>query len=172
MTKLERLGRELDFNGKADRQRRTRLIQIDTHEDLDRLTELLLVGMGYTVERRTLPLGDYQWDSRLGRCIVERKTPTDARDIKRLRRQAGKLRASVGRDTPSRPRATFPIILIDHRNKKDWKPWDDHDFDNLLISLSGRIRIAHCLQGFLAYRLDSLYRWSNKSSHGLLDTGV
>ncbi len=165
--------RELSIYSKLKRQRKAKVIEIDTHEDLDRLTELLLTGMGFTVIRRLLPLGDFQWDSPLGRVIVERKTPADARDVKRLSEQVARLRDSSSHG------GCFPIILIDHREEYNkgryspkYQPWSDDDFDNVLLSIGGRIRVAHCQQGQLAHRLDSLYRWTQKSTHGLLDGEV
>ena len=168
----EQIKRELAFHSRLKKQRKARVIEIDTHEDLDRLTELLLTGMGYTVLRRLLPLGDFQWESPLGRVLVERKTPSDARDVGRLRRQVARLRDSSSHG------GCFPILLIDHRSeyakehKGKYQLWSDSDFDNVLLSIGGRIRLAHCQQGQLAHRLDSLYRWSHKSSHGLLDMEV
>lgn len=168
----EHIKSELAFYSRLKKQRKARVIEIDTHEDLDRLTELLLTGLGYTVIRRLLPLGDFQWGSPLGQVIVERKTPTDARDVARLSNQVARLRDSSSHG------GCFPILLIDHREAYDrarygkYQPWSDTDLDNVLISICGRIRIAHCQQGQLAHRLDSLYRWSQKSSHGLLDTEV
>ena len=169
----EQIKRELAFHSRLKKQRKARVIEIDTHEDLDRLTELLLRGMGYAVVRRLLPLGDFQWESPLGQVIVERKTPTDARDVERLNKQVVRLRDSSSHG------GCFPILLIDHREEYNrprhsakYQPWSDSDLDNVLLSIGGRIRIAHCQQGQLAHRLDSLYRWSQKSSHGLLDTEV
>ena len=169
-------GRNLDFVGRANRQRKARVIEIDTHEDLDRLTELLLTGMGYTVRRRLLPLGDFQWDTHQGRCIIERKTPADARDLGRLLAQITRLREAA-RAWPTRDKLqdaiTIVILLIDHR--KEWRDnpnysaWDDHAFDNLLVSIAGIIRIAHCEQGQLAHRLDSLYQWSQKHIHSFTE---
>ncbi len=168
----EQTKRELSIHSRLKKQRKARVIEIDTHEDLDRLTELILTGMGYTVIRRLLPLGDFQWASPLGQVVVERKTPTDARDVKRLSEQVVRLRDSSSHG------GCFPILLIDHREdwarrtKKKYQPWSDDDFDNVLLSIGGRIRVAHCQQGMLAHRLDSLYKWTNKASHGLLDTEV
>lgn len=171
----EQTKRELAFHSRLKKQRKARVVEIDTHEDLDRLTELLLTGMGYTVIRRLLPLGDFQWASPLGQVIVERKTPADARDVVRLSAQVSRLRDASSHG------GCFPILLIDHRDeyakpkgryKEKYQPWSDSDFDNVLLSIGGRIRVAHCQQGQLAHRLDSLYRWSQKSSHGLLDTEV
>jgi len=169
----EQIKRELAFHSRLKKQRKARVIEIDTHEDLDRLTELLLAGMGYTVIRRLLPLADFQWESPLGRILVERKTPSDARDVERLSKQVARLRDSSSHG------GCFPILLIDHREEyhtgryiSKYQPWSDSDFDNVLLSIGGRIRLAHCQQGQLAHRLDSLYKWSQKSNHGLLDTEV
>lgn len=155
------MGKELDYVGKLNRQRKPRIIEVDKREDRDGLTRILLAGLGYSVIYRVLPLGDYQWDSKLGRVIVERKTPIDARDIERLAEQLSRLRLS-------QTEGCFPVLLIDHRGHAE-NPWSDNDFDNLLLSIQGRVRVVHCLQGQLAHRLDSLYRYSNKSRHGLLE---
>jgi len=153
----------LDFVGRAKRQRKVRLIEIDDREDLDGLTDTLLTGAGFTVIRRRLPLGDFQWDSKLGRVIVERKTPSDAKDIPRLLRQTIRLRdARTGA-------GCFPILLLDYRDDKPEHAWSDSSLDNLLMAVSGRVRIARCLQGQLADRLESLYYWTNKSKHDILD---
>jgi len=158
---MAEIGKELDYHGRITRQKKVRIIEIDSREPHDRLTDILLGGLGYTVSRRILPLGDYQWDSKLGRVIVERKTPIDAADIPRLSRQLGLLRRA-SRD------GCFVILLIDHR-KSHREPWSDIEFDNLLLSAQGRVRVVHCLQGQLAHRLDSLYRWTNKSNHQLME---
>lgn len=162
------LGKALDYRGRANRQRKTRLIEIDVHEDKDGLTQVLLNGLGYSVSRVPLPLGDFRWESRLGLVLVERKTPSDARDILRLARQVGRLRLAA------REGGVFPILLIDHRPEylrdPNYKPWADEALDNVCLSVCGRVRVAHCLQGMLAHRLHGLYEWSNKSSHRLLDT--
>ena len=164
--RTSKAGQELDFRGRLLRQRRERIITIDDREDLDQLTRLLLNGMGYGTNVERIPLGDYRWESRLGLVIVERKTPADARDLGRLSSQLTRLRRSTESGE------VFPILLIDHRKeyrRPGYEPWGDIDFDNLLVSCQGTVRVAHCLQGQLAHRLDSLYRWSNKSTHGFLE---
>lgn len=149
------ISRSLDYKGRADRQRKQRLIRIDAREPRDGITDVLLGGMGYSTERAILPLGDYQWESKLGLCVIERKTPADAHDMDRLRQQVQRLRGASG---------VLPILLIDWRSRYE-NPWKDHDFDNLLVSIQGTIRVAHCLQGQLAHRLDSLYKWSQRTGH-------
>ena len=145
----EQTKRELSIYSKLKKQRKARVIEIDTHEDLDRLTELLLTGMGYTVIRRLLPLGDFQWASPLGQVIIERKTPSDARDVKRLQRQVVRLRDAGAHG------GCFAILLIDHREdwgrhtKGKYQPWSDDDFDNVLLSIGGRVRIAIVNKGSL-----------------------
>jgi ERCC4-type nuclease len=165
----DKAGKALDYLGRIKRQRKSRVIEIDVHEDKDGLVEVLLRGLGYSVFRRPLPLGDFRWESKLGMVLVERKTPGDARDIKRLSRQVYRLRESRGG-------GVFPIVLIDHRPEyrrdPSYKPWADEALDNVLLSVGGRVRVAHCLQGQLAHRLHGLYEWSQKSSHRLLDAAV
>ena len=152
----------LDFLGKKRRQRKLRLITIDKgREDKDGITGLLLSGMGYTIEYRQLPLGDYTWDSKLGPVILERKTPSDIRDIPRLSSQLRRLREGA------KGGACFPILLVDWRQAQD--PWEEMILDNIEMACQGSVHVAHCLQGQLAHRLDNLYVWSNKSSHELLE---
>ena len=158
-------GQEFDFRGRLTRQRKEKIITIDDREDLDRLTQLLLNGMGYATVTERIPLGDYRWNSKLGLVIVERKTPADARDLSRLSSQLGRLRKAV-------EGGAFPILLIDHRKeykRPGYEPWGDIDFDNLLVSCQGTVRVAHCLQGMLAHRLDALYKWSMKTNHSFLE---
>lgn len=152
----------LDYLGKKRRQRKLRIITIDKgREDKDGITGLLLSGMGYTIEYRQLPLGDYAWDSKLGQVIVERKTPSDIRDIPRLSTQLRRLREGAASG------AIFPVLLIDWRASES--PWEEMILDNIEMSCQGSIHVAHCLQGQLAHRLDNLYMWSNKYRHELLE---
>lgn len=155
----------LDFVGRAKRQRKVRLIEIDDREDKDGLTATLLTGAGFQVIRRRLPLGDYQWDSKLGRVVVERKTPSDAKDIGRLVGQVVRLR-------DARQAGCFPVLLMDYRDDTADKAWSDFGLDNVLMAVSGRIRIVRCLQGQLADRLENLYAWTQRSSHDILDLEV
>src|SRR3990167_5051695 len=145
--KKDTAGEAFNYGGKLLRQRKERIITIDDREDLDRLTQLLLNGMGYAT-------------------VVERKTPSDARDLSRLSSQLSRLRRVGAEQT------IFPIVLIDHRKeykRPGYEPWSDIDFDNLLLSVQGTVKVCHCLQGQLAHRLDAIYRWSQKSSHGFLE---
>ena len=172
----EKAGKALDYRGRANRQRKARVIEIDVHEDKDGLTQVLLNGLGYSTTRCALPLGDFRWESRLGLVLVERKTPSDARDIPRLSRQVARLRGAASRSMVGDGLGVFPILLIDHRPEyirdPSYKPWADEALDNVCLSVCGRVRVAHCLQGQLAHRLHGLYEWSNKSSHRLLDADV
>jgi len=148
----------LDYLGRLSRQRKLRIITIDDREDRDKITTILLKGMGYTVKNERLPLADYAWDSPLGRILLERKTPRDAEDISRFGKQSRRLvAAGTGK--------YFPILLIDHPNHSRDRRWEDFGLDNLCLSIQGTIRVVHCNQGQLAYRLDSIYKWSQKGKH-------
>ncbi|KKL10313.1 hypothetical protein LCGC14_2557110, partial [marine sediment metagenome] len=90
----------LDLVGKNARQRKVRAMWQDTREP-DAVTLNLLTGMGYTVERLGMPLGDYGWSIRdeswlatagYAAVIVERKTLSDLRDVPRLRKQLARMR--------------------------------------------------------------------------------
>lgn len=153
--------KDLDYHGRKKRQRKQRTIKIDDREDRDGLTALLLSGMGYTVEKARLPLGDYSWESPLGLVLVERKTPKDARDFDRDLSQIKRLREVAN--------IAFPILLIDHRAWSEDPLWENFALDNLLLSVQGTIRVAHCTQGQLAHRLDSLYQWSMKNHHTFME---
>lgn len=152
---------DLDYVGKKQRQRKERVIEVDDREDRDRITEVLLSGMGYTVLKQRLPLGDFQWDSRVGRVVVERKTPNDLNDIQRLTRQLHRLRDAARA-------GIYPILLLDYREGRG-NPWADFDIDNAKLSVQGAVKVAHCLQGQLAHRLDNLYKWSQKAQHQLME---
>ena len=148
----------LDYLGRLTRQRKLRIITIDDREDRDKITTILLKGMGYTIKSERMPLADYGWDSPLGRVLVERKTPRDAEDIARFARQSRRLIAA-GRGK------YLPIIIIDHPNHSRDRRWEDFGLDNLCLSIQGHIRVVHCNQGQLAYRLDSIYKWTQKGKH-------
>ena len=136
-----------------------KLIEIDDREDRDGITEILLAGMGYTPQRIRLPLGDFRWESPLGQVLVERKTPQDARDINRFYKQFMRLTKA------SREGGVFPILLIDHRPQKDEGLWEEFGLDNMCMSAQSVVRVAHCTQGQLAHRLDSIYQWTQKPKH-------
>ena len=149
---------DLDYLGRLRRQRKERIITIDDREDRDKITTVLLRGMGYTTLQKRIPLADYTWDSPLGTVLLERKTPRDAEDISRFARQSRRLiAAGTG--------AYFPIVLIDHPNYSRDRRWEDFGLDNLCLSIQENIRVVHCNQGQLAYRLDSLYKWTQKGKH-------
>jgi len=152
------LAKDLDYLGRSKRQRKLRIITIDDREDRDKITAVLLRGMGYTVKVERIPLADYAWESPLGRVLLERKTPRDAEDIARFARQSRRLvAAGTG--------AYFPIVLIDHPNYSRDRRWEDFGLDNLCLSIQGNIRVVHCNQGQLAHRLDSIYQWTQKGKH-------
>ena len=154
----------LDYVGRKERQRYPRTIAMDYHEDIDGVAALLLSGIGYTVDKRVLPLGDYQWSSPLGLVIVERKTPADLQDLARLKRQLDKLRVADAE-------GCFSVLLVDHTtdySRSGHKWWTDNTLDNLLLAISGKVHVAHCVQGELAHRLDALYRLTQKKEHGFL----
>lgn len=159
------IARELSFVSKNKRRRKERTIEIDDREDRDRLTQLLLGGLGYSTPVVRLPLGDFRWESPLGIVLVERKTPRDITDLDRTASQLNRLRAAA-------KEGVFPILLVDHvpaRRDSNYRTWADDAIDNLLLSLSGTVRVAHCEQGQLAYRLDSLYQWSQRREHRFLE---
>ena len=162
MPDLADITKRLDYVGRTARQRKVRAIDMDYHEDVDSITALLLTGMGYTVKRRKLPMGDYQWDSKLGQVIVERKTPSDIQDLVRFGRQLEGMRIAAHN-------GCFCVLLIDHAATNKKNRWDDIGFDNLLMAVGGSVKIAHCNQGELANRLDSLYQFSQKGEHGFLE---
>ena len=154
-------GKELS-KGVKRKQKRGAKITVDVNEDRDGVVRAVLTGFGYEVDWRRLPLGDFQWDSPLGRVIVERKTPRDISDVPRLSRQVKRLRAAARE-------GAFVLILLD---QADWNRsrWDDFGLDHLLISIQSPIRISRCTRGQLAQKLDALWEYTTKKSHRLLDT--
>lgn len=166
-----------DFVGRKKRQRKPRDIVMDTREP-DKVTELLLSGGGYTVERRALKVGDYAWDlkpasyltTRLGysRLVVERKTLADLRDVKRLMDQVRRMNAVVVTE-PNGDETLF-IILLEYRFDRDHKrKWSDHAIRNAKLSLQlAGVKIAECEDNGIADAIDTLYQWSNKSKHELI----
>lgn len=155
------VARSLDYVTRNARRRLDRNITVDDREPLDGLTETFLRGLGYTITRHTLPLGDYQWDSKLGLVVVERKTQADIMDYPRLYRQVTKLREA------RKTAGVFPILLLDENFRYGAK-----NIDNILLSVQGRIRVVYCATGGLAQKLDDLYQYSNAAQHELLDTEV
>lgn len=143
------------------RENKTEKYNVNVVKDLER--------NGFTVIHKALPTGDYLWESRLGTVLIERKTPDDLRGMKRFRAQLARMRELESE--------YFPILLIDHRPIR-WNNWakrytklgtkELNDLDNLLLSVQGRVRVAHCDAGALATRLSSLYDWTNKPRHQIL----
>ena len=159
----------LDLVGKNQRQRKVRRIWQDTREP-DAVTRNLITGMGYTVDRLGMPMGDYGWDIRPDSflsdkhlvAVVERKTLADLRDVSRLRRQLTKMRdAYMG----------YPlcIIMIEYLFDTDRKRrWPEESILNAELSMQlGGIMVTRCEGNDVAGRLDSLYKWSQKRTHQL-----
>ena len=157
----------LDIVGKNSRQRKVRRIWQDTREP-DAVTRNLLMGMGYTVDRLGMPIGDYGWEIRPDAFLsskylsftVERKTLADLRDVARLRKQLSKGR---------RESRTFFLILIEHTFDTDRKRrWPEESILNAELSIQlGGVRVTRCEGNDVAGRLDSLYKWSQKRTHQL-----
>lgn len=161
----------LDLVGKNQRQRKVRRMWQDTREP-DAVTRNLLMGMGYTVDRVGMPLGDYGWELRPDAFLgskylsftVERKTLADLRDVARLRKQIAKGR---------RESRTFYLVLIEHRFDTDRKRrWPEESILNAELSLQlGGVRVTRCEGNDVAGRLDSLFKWSQKRTHQLSGGG-
>jgi len=160
----------LDLVGKNQRQRKVRNMWQDTREP-DAVTLNLLTGLGYTVERLGMPMGDYGWDLREesflhGRgffsVTVERKTLADLRDVGRLRKQ-------LLRMWEAGLHGTFFIVLIEHSFDKDKKRrWPEESILNAELSIQlGGVRVTRCEGNDVAGRLDSLWKWSQKRTHQL-----
>ena len=159
----------LDFVGKKARQRKVRLIRMDTRER-DVVTANLLTGMGYTLEHIGMPIGDYGWDLReeswfkqqwsLDSLILERKTLADLRDAGRLKRQLDKM---------SRGRACVLVVMIEHSFDTDRKRrWPEESILNAELSIQlGGVHVTRCEGNDVAGRLDSLWKWSQKRTHQL-----
>ena len=166
-----------DFVGRKKRQRKPRDLVMDTREP-DAITELVLSGAGYTVERRALKVGDYAWPlkpasyltTRLGftYMVVERKTLADLRDVERLMSQVKRMRATMHSEPVNS--LTLFIILIEYRFDRDFKrKWSDAAIRNAKLSLQlAGVKIAECEDNGLADAIDTLYQWSQKSKHQLI----
>lgn len=165
----------LDFVGKIDRQRKVREIRVDTREQ-DAVTLNLLTGMGYTIDRHAMLIGDYGWDLREESFLrirgyvvltIERKTLADLRDVNRLRRQLVQARYVMAAE-PTGQR-TFFIVLIEFAFDRDRKrKWGEESILNAELSLQmGGANVTRCEGNDLASRLDSLYKWSQKRTHQL-----
>jgi len=160
---------DLDLVGKNERQRKVRVIRMDTRER-DVVTANLLTGMGYTLEHIGTPLGDYGWDLReeswlhcvLGyeSLVLERKTLADLRDTVRLKRQLARLDNAL---------RVLPVVLLEHAFDTDRKRrWPEESILNAELSMQLRgVKVTRCEGNDVAGRLDSLYRWSQKRTHQL-----
>ncbi|KKM74303.1 hypothetical protein LCGC14_1401670 [marine sediment metagenome] len=165
----------LDLVGKNSRQRKVRRIWQDTREP-DAVTLNLLTGMGYTVERLGMPIGDYGWElreeswlheMRYVNLTLERKTLADLRDVTRLRRQLAKARHAMSLE-PDGSRSFF-IVMLEHAFDTDRKRrWPEESILNAELSIQlGGVRVTRCEGNGVAARLDSLYQWSQKRTHQL-----
>lgn len=157
----------LDLVGKNSRQRKVRRMWQDTREP-DPVTLNLLKGMGYTVDRMGMPMGDYGWEVRPDSFLsdkylsftVERKTLADLRDVSRLRKQLAKGRAET---------RTLFLLLIENSFDTDRKRrWPEESILNAELSIQlGGILVTRCEGNDVAGRLDSLWKWSQKRTHQL-----
>ncbi len=165
----------LDLVGKNSRQRKIREIRVDTREQ-DAVTSNLLTGMGYTLDRHAMLIGDYGWDLREESWLhaagyvtftLERKTLADLRDVGRLKRQLKKARALLVLETEGH--RTFFSILLEHAYDTDRKRrWPEESILNAELSLQlGGVRVTRCGGNDVAGRLDSLFKWSQKRTHQL-----
>jgi ERCC4-type nuclease len=164
----------LDLVGKNSRQRKPRIIRMDTRER-DAVTANLLTGMGYTLEHIGMPVGDYGWDLREGSWLqlagnavltLERKTLADLRDTGRLKKQLDRM--SWRRRFSPVPREFF-IVMIEHAFDTDRKRrWPEESILNAELSIQlGGVHVTRCEGNDVAGRLDSLYKWSQKRTHQL-----
>ena len=165
----------LDLVGKNQRQRKVREIRQDTREQ-DAVTSNLLQGLGYTIDRHAMLIGDYGWDLREESWLheagyvtftLERKTLADLRDVTRLKRQLKKARALLVLE--SEGHRTFFSILLEHSYDTDRKRrWPEEAILNAELSLQlGGVRVTRCGGNDVAGRLDSLWKWSQKRTHQL-----
>lgn len=157
----------LDFVSRNERQRIIKTITIDSNEQ-DPMTPVLLRGMGYDAPVHRLLTGDYSWALQeaswfrvfqgLEATIMERKTPADIKDTKRLMAQLARM---------TDPKVLY-IVLIDMRSDNHSTRWSDDALDNAGLSLQvGKILVAHCAEGHLASRIDSLWKYTQKHRHSL-----
>jgi len=161
---------DLDLVGKNERQRKVRVIRMDTRER-DVVTANLLTGMGYTLEHHAMLFGDYGWDLReeswlhlagFRDLVLERKTLADLRDVARLRKQLSRMR--MGDDI----RTVF-LVMIEHSFDADRKRrWPEESILNAELSIQlGGVHVTRCEGNGVAGRLHSLYGWSQKRTHQL-----
>ena len=152
---------------------------IDTREPVYIISQTKGVAQqaGLQAESATLEVGDFLWESRLGRVLVERKSAGDL--ISSL--GSGRLQDQFQRMLES---CDIPILLIEGKigeyegtvDNRRWKgeqrfttQWNYIAFDHLLLSwqLSG-IFLAHSpSQAQTPYRLIKLYQWTQKEEHSL-----
>lgn len=165
----------LDFIGKNSRQRKVREIREDTREH-DAITHNLLTGMGYTIDRHAMLIGDYGWDLRdeswlhsvgYSFFLLERKTLADLRDVNRLRGQLVKAKDAMLKEP--RDKQTFFVVMLEYAFDTDRKRrWPEESILNAELSMQlGRVRVTRCEGNDVAGRLDSLYKWSMKRTHVL-----
>ncbi len=165
----------LDIVGKNARQRKVREIRVDTREQ-DAVTLNLLTGMGYTIDRHAMLIGDYGWDLREESWLrvvgyvtftLERKTLADLRDVERLKKQLYRARLTMAQE-PDGSR-TFFTVMIEHAFDTDRKRrWPEESILNAELSLQlGGVRVTRCEGNDVAGRLHSLYQWSMKRTHVL-----
>jgi ERCC4-type nuclease len=165
----------LDLVGKNQRQRKVREMRVDTREQ-DAVTINLLQGMGYTVDRHAMLIGDYGWDLREESWLrtagyvtftLERKTLADLRDVERLKRQLKRAGALLVLETEGH--RTFFSVLMEHRFDTDRKRrWPEESILNAELSLQlGGVKVTRCEGNDVAGRLHSLYQWSQKRTHQL-----
>ncbi len=165
----------LDLVGKNQRQRKVREIRVDTREQ-DAVTSNLLQGMGYTIDRHAMLIGDYGWDLReeswlqsvgYSFFLLERKTLADLRDVTRLRRQLAKAKDAMLKEP--RDKQTFFVVMLEYAFDTDRKRrWPEESILNAELSMQlGRVRVTRCGGNDVAGRLDSLFKWSQKRTHQL-----
>ena len=166
----------LDYAGRAKRQRKTRVLERDFREH-DETTVTLLRGEGYTIDQKTLLVGDWAWDLReqswlhthwgYNRFVAERKTLADLRDTKRLVDQLFRARQQMAQEQPGA--ATFFVLLVEYKFDTDIKrKWADKSIRYAKLSAQfGGVRVTECGENEIAAALDGLFIWSNKSKHEL-----
>src|SRR5437667_4933802 len=171
----------MDYSGRIQRQRKVRLIRRDTREHAHgelgtkpTITDVLLTGRGFTIERRALRFGDYGWDLRpesalfkamFPEVVIERKTLADLRDTDRLTDQLHR----AYREMSSNGWHPFYIVLIDYTEDTTQWAWSEEQILNaeLSIQLGKNFYVTRAETGLLADRLESLYTYTSKPTHSL-----
>lgn len=171
----------LDYSGRATRQRKPRILERDFREH-DETTVTLLRGDGYTIEQKTLLVGDWAWELReqawlhtcwgYNRFVIERKTLADLRDTKRLTNQLFRARRQMAQEQAGG--ATFFVLLVEHKFDTDIKrKWTDKAIRHAKLSAQfGGVRVTDCGENEIATALDGLFIWSQKSKHEIAEGGV